>query len=682
MELCRAAKDKKMKKVVLLALCVGPAFSSRNALSQEPEELPAAWNIDGAEDVIDDGWIQELIDKDAAQTPDQRRQRDPARAGEVREARSRIGREELRRLERLPPTYADSQVKARRIGARYHQEMARDSYGDPDNRVYVEYNGVLQPLQGWALVEQYGRDGRALRGPDGGALRVPHRVDAVLRNLEREGMQRGSSGARIAPMSPSHVEIRSDARVTSGLNVPSLRPAFLLPAPRGRNDLFYNPLNPRSTRLGGAAAPLNRNGLRAAKDADDLFWTRLNIEPSFAAAFDTGFIGGDGFSVPDIALGHSPQAGQTTIASASNLVDVPVNVLFDTQATNVRLPVFGDQQLQLYADANNFSGPDTLRTENVFIRGWNKEATSLAAGKTYSLFSAANFVPSSLLQGTTLIGSSRLDQNTRQQLRLQQTPAAAGGWGWGVAVEDPFEQDTFIPAGGTRLGRWPSFSGNVVLAGANPVNRVQFSVLFRSLGFEANTGQEFFDTGWGLSAYVRQLVFYDQCTQSALFLGVAGGEGIGQYTHGIGISAAFDGSSFASLGALGAYAGYSQRWFNFRGWETGANLAYGYATLDTQPFLPADTNRALHQCFANLLVYPSQHLAMGFEYQYGRRETIAMGAGENNRFLFVVRLTKEPEVRTNQRYQDAQGRSVNMAGRSDVPELRRGVAGYANLQTL
>ena len=113
-------------------------------------------------------------------------------------------------------------------------------------------------------------------------------------------------------------------------------------------------------------------------------------------------------------------------------------------------------------------------------------------------------------------------------------------------------------------------------------------------------------------------------------MGVAGGEGVGQYIHGISKSAAFSAGNLSTLEGFGTYIGYGQRRRTKFGWEIGTNLAYGYAHMETPAFLAAETNSELHHAWANLLVFPNEHVGFGFEWQHGRRETLDGRRGEDS----------------------------------------------------
>lgn len=409
----------------------------------------------------------------------------------------------------------------------------------------------------------------------------------------------------------------------------------MLPAANEANDIFYAQLDPSDERMGAAWTPLaTLVGVGAPDLAQDI-WTRFKLLPSFGATFDSGF-GPGKFDVRTIALGKHPGAGQTTFTGSDKFGYVPVSLLFDNQVRN--LDVLGAEQVQVYLEANNHFDTDDLRLAHLYARAWDGDRLTLGAGKTYSLFSAGELTPASLEQAGALIGSDGLTNNNKHlaQLRLQRSILPGGGMGMGVAIEDPFTADFSVP--GTKLTRWPTLAGNLVFQGENDVDRLQLSALVRTLGFQDAVGVEHFETAWALSAYARLATVIDQDRLGGAFLGIAGGDGVGQYIHGVGSSAVFDNGQFSTVEGLGAYIGYQRQWVTAGNWEFGANIAYGYAMLNARSFMAATTNEELHEAWANLIVYPNKNVALGLEYHYGDRETLAAGNGENHRIMLVVAI--------------------------------------------
>jgi hypothetical protein len=412
----------------------------------------------------------------------------------------------------------------------------------------------------------------------------------------------------------------------------------LLPAPRNGNDLFHLQLDPTQERLPVGWRPISYAYFAKDENESKDLWTRFKANPNFGFAFDTGFLA-SGSDVRTIALGPSPEAGQTTFIGSDDWGQVPLTLLLDNQLRHIDL--LGGEQLQLFIEANNFQRNDSLVAPQVFVRTFNGDNLTVGVGKAYSLFGTSGALPASLSPEVILIGAGELDDSDkRKQIRMQVNPTPGAAWGGGVAIEDPYDGDLDIPPTDVALTRWPTLASNLVYVGANQDNWIQLCGLVRSLGFEQDvTGAEFFQTCWGLSAYAQLATVIEPDHLEGLFCGVVGGDGVGQYIHGVSTSAIFDGTELASLKSVGAYAGYKQQWITANNSEFGTNLAYGYAHMESSAALDADANRKLQQGWANVLYYPIPNVAVGVEYQFGRRETQAAGDGENHRMMFVVGIS-------------------------------------------
>jgi hypothetical protein len=447
--------------------------------------------------------------------------------------------------------------------------------------------------------------------------------------------------------------------------------AQLLPAVNDQNDLFHAQLDAAQTRLGKGFSPAAAASIPGMPELLEDVWARFKAMPSFGMAYDTGAFETDSgsFDVPNIALGADPAAGQTSFSGGGNLQDVPLQLLGDGQITSLDLPGAQDQQVQLYVQADNYEDPERIRTSQLFGRVWDKDRLTIGAGQSYSLFSVSGNLPNQLAQGTRPIGAGALEGNNPKQLRMQLTPPKGGGWGGGVAIEEGFDSDAVYAADAEALTRWPTLASNFVYAGANNVDRLQLSSVVRTLGFEATDAAEFFATGWGVAAFARWGVITEPDLLEGFYIGAAGGRGIGAYIHGVSNSVVFDNGSLQELTGAGAYVGHQLRWISARGSEFGSNMAYGYAQMDAEGFMADDTNRQLHQAWANFMFYPNKHVAVGTEYQYGSRETLRDGHGENHRVLLIVALTSAAtgaaegvyQTKYDQPYVEAKGARVSEA---------------------
>lgn len=497
-------------------------------------------------------------------------------------------------------------------------------------RLYVEYDGVKYPLYGWRV----------------GPSNSPERVDATIRQVESV-----DPGRRVPLGAPG---MRSDARFIELNGRAVARPEFLLPAPNEPSDVFHTRLNADEMRLGAASRVLEAvSPGSAAFELEKDILTRIRATTTLGIAHNTGF-NATYFDVKTIELGQSQQAGQTRFFGGGNptglklseLESLPVSFLLDNQIMNVGGPGGSESQLQLYLEANNAADPGQLDTPHLFARIWDKDLITITAGRTYSLFSNRGLTPTQLQGGGALIGSSSGPATTIPQFRIQRACDAQGGWGGGFGIEDSSTVDTLIlPVGVTRLTRWPGFAGNLIYQGANPENFIQFGATQKTIGCQLADGVEQFESSFGLGAYSQWIVTSQGDNRGALFMGVSGGDGIGNHINGVALSGVFAGGQLVKLEGLGTYLGYGHAVTDARGWKYAANCVYGYATLETPQYLldPAKpVNADLHQAWVNFMVSPSPQIAAGIEWQYGRREIQTGIWGEDNQFMFVLALTTKP----------------------------------------
>ncbi|MEO1528287.1 MAG: hypothetical protein AAFX06_22930 [Planctomycetota bacterium] len=429
------------------------------------------------------------------------------------------------------------------------------------------------------------------------------------------------------------------------------RPKFSLPAPDNPNDLFYSPqTNSNATRMG--LARMVRTDLFAEViDFTDIF-ANVRVTPSFGAFYDTRTVESEdanSFNIGTIPTERLITDGQTTFVGSNdvNQVDLlaPTTVLVDTEVENAVVPlIMREGQLQFMLEANNFRRFDDLSLRHLYARVWNKGTLSVLGGKTQSLFSIRGLAPAALDPDSQLIGTSDLGNENRVQFRLQRNFASEGrGYAWGIGIEDPLFTDFAVAETiGTTLRRWPTIASNMTFVGQNQIDRIQFASLIRSFGMQRSSDNtERWKTAWGLSAFASKGLLIDCCSQTTIFLGVAGGEGVGNYINGVSTAAVFDSStqSLTLLDGFGTYTGLKHHREMRNGWQLDANLAYGYATMNTIAGMDDDSNEHLHQAWVNMFVRPNEQLAIGLEWQHGRRLTRADGNGDNNRFFFGIQLT-------------------------------------------
>jgi hypothetical protein len=187
---------------------------------------------------------------------------------------------------------------------------------------------------------------------------------------------------------------------------------------------------------------------------------------------------------------------------------------------------------------------------------------------------------------------------------------------------------------------------------------VQLAGVVRDLGLEnANQTLERHETGWGLSlsGHLAFLTPISNVVADRISGSITGGQGIAHYiadlhTGGINDAVLTDNRSLDALTAIAGYAGYTHNWSDY--WRSTAT--YSHVTLDsvktaaqtTSPYRFGDyfaVNIVYHIVTdGSLLPHPvadnvkTYKFTSGFEYLYGRKETLDGHAGDDQRFMWVT----------------------------------------------
>ncbi|MBC7819702.1 MAG: hypothetical protein IAG10_22700 [Planctomycetaceae bacterium] len=423
----------------------------------------------------------------------------------------------------------------------------------------------------------------------------------------------------------------------------TVNPVYLLPAPDLPQDMTLSRM-PDEGRL-GQPTELGILGLESAEAPGKRPYFRLGGGVVFAAYFDSGFVNNSSDSnlidTATIAIDGTDEARKRgQFFMSTNLSsDAPITLLLDSQILDL-----GPAQGQFLVEANNFRSAETLQTQQLFVRAWNKQRTSLVLGQADTVFGDAATSPRLLQLNDLPVGFvTRKDRSNTVQIRIDHDLSDA--WQIAASIENPQLDDVLYsdtPADPReRLKRWPDFVVRARYIGENGWDSLQVAGLCRSLGFQQDAG-EHFRTGWGISVLGR-IANGDQSLRA--FAGVSGGRGVGDYINGISLAAtAPDNMQLILADAMGAYAGLERVWL----WDAddqsvaqlSSNVGYGYAAVDDNGgFLSSGSlNRKLQMAWGNLVWRVSQNVAFGFEYQYGRREVDNGQSGENHRALFVATL--------------------------------------------
>jgi len=164
----------------------------------------------------------------------------------------------------------------------------------------------------------------------------------------------------------------------------------------------------------------------------------------------------------------------------------------------------------------------------------------------------------------------------------------------------------------------------------------QIAGMLRKLGYEnLTTGDSDYETGWGFNAStVINTVGRDQ-----LKLQLAYGEGIGNYFNDGGLDLALDDSDITqadptAVEILGIVAYYDRYWND----KWSSSIGWSMTDLDTEDG-QADTEFKKGQMATiNLLHYPTEHVMLGVEANWGKREDVDGEDGEDYRIQFSIKV--------------------------------------------
>jgi hypothetical protein len=160
--------------------------------------------------------------------------------------------------------------------------------------------------------------------------------------------------------------------------------------------------------------------------------------------------------------------------------------------------------------------------------------------------------------------------------------------------------------------------------------------MLRKLGFErTDTGNSDYETGFGFNAStVINTIGRDQ-----LKLQLAWGEGIGNYFNDGGLDLAPDDSDLSSVDAqaveiLGVVIYYDRYWND----KWSSSIGWSMTDLETengQSGTEFETGQIVN---VNLLHYPTDHVMLGLEGIWGKREDVDGEDGEDYRIQFSIKV--------------------------------------------
>jgi hypothetical protein len=462
---------------------------------------------------------------------------------------------------------------------------------------------------------------------------------------------------------------------TGELGATTVPSEYLLPLPVEANDLFYNKSASNYVQRApdGWMVPLTA-------DAGVNPVIQFLAEPQGHIYHDTGFVV-DGEDAEtnfaenvSLASRRDPGAGQTFVTSfVENDEGFTRLPLVDLALNAQALDVGGGNSLQFFTVANNDIRNDVFALNSIGARVYNRslgsffEGWSLLVGRKQSVFGDLAATPAGVEGNRSLLGTVNRPGNIAQfavEAPLSNYVSTR------IAIEDPDhdQHDVFypdLPPGTfTRLNRYPTLATSLDFHDRSKLNRLQVGGLLRSNGYEIDaTNQELLATGWGLSAIAQF-----RRGNAINFVGVAGGEGIGEYLEGVRYSVVSSPAinSIESIAAYGAYAGRSMFLYDECNRQVAViNAAYGYALQENPEIGSEDPNRKLHQAWINYTRFFGDNMGVGVEYQYGYREAVTADVGEDHRVMMVISL-RSAEQKASTRV-DSNSYSANIPAPREFP---------------
>jgi len=296
-----------------------------------------------------------------------------------------------------------------------------------------------------------------------------------------------------------------------------------------------------------------------------------------------------------------------------------------------RRPVPADGQLRIYNE-DDFFNDSTSPNMSFRVRHFYGQAWNLLIGQTFTAFMNVDAWPDVV----DYAGPNAMIN--RRQPQIRYSPPIYEGVGEMnllFSIEQPgSDMDTAapgIPAGSTTMSLAPD--GVAGWRWEGKVGHVQLAGLFRSIGYETDTGQDQTVFGWGTSASGAFNLFQ----ADKLLWQVSYGHGMARYVNdlsGVDLDAAPDSSG--NLEAIPVFAGvfgYTHEWSkHFR-----STASYGYVRVNPPASLGPFAIDHTSYASVNLVWHPTTSFRMGLEYLYGTKET-ENGAGHlGHRLDFVIR---------------------------------------------
>ena len=423
-----------------------------------------------------------------------------------------------------------------------------------------------------------------------------------------------------------------------------------LPGVDDPNSIMYRSTQDR-TSLDVSTRPtiqaFGLSALSAEEGGPDLGW---NVELRPTLFYDTGYNGGTVPFRPDlIAVDGSADAHRRGQLSFFNFeeqqfVRLPAKVELESQIKD--FADFGDGQayFDLYSPRS-----DSIALRHGYLRFDALGTTTFLVGKAPTLFGDMGGSPVTIDSGSVPLGFASVWNNSGDyqgsfqgipQIRVDQDL-------WdrtvrvGVSIEDQGSLDDVYKAGDALLlYRFPVFVTRLRWSPTD-FSSLQVAGLYRRFTIDSDlTYADNYANGYGVNLMGR---WRSPSLSNALFGGVAAGSGLGHYLYG-GSSAAIilADDDIRAVGQMGAYVGLEHVWYaNEDGSRLLSTAAYGYLASET---VVEDESRRVQHAWCNLLWDRAKYYAVGLEYQYGWRETVARSTGNDHRLGLVVQINLGPDA--------------------------------------
>jgi hypothetical protein len=456
-----------------------------------------------------------------------------------------------------------------------------------------------------------------------------HDVRAKLAEMERRdqaGVDTNAVATRAAiPQAATAPETGgSNSLVIAGqqINLPTLPPEF---SNLGRSAIpDYDAFNDQQA----APRPDNRPVDPALKGFIPIPGTKSMIRFGGSARLDTIYDFQNNGNPNQFVPSSFPVPGEP---GADGGPETTIQAKATRISFEARRPVGEEGQLRIYNE-NDFFNDSTSPNMSFRVRHFYGQAWNLLIGQTFTTFMNIDSWPDVV----DYAGPNAMIN--RRQAQIRYSPSIYHGVGEMhllFSLEQPGSDistnATGVPAGADPVSKAPD--GVVAWRWEGDVGHMQLSGLFRSIGYDAPSGQDQTVFGWGSSASGAFNLFQTD----KLLWQLAYGHGMARYVNDLGsadLDAALDDSGqLEAIPVFAAVVGYTHEWSkHFR-----STASFGYVNADPTTSLGPFAIETTTYASANLVWHPTSSFRMGLEYLYGTKETQSGAEHDGHRLDFVFR---------------------------------------------